>query len=42
VLDRFQNETDAGGRVYQVHAGMARRHDHRGATDNPAPLVRGR
>lgn len=37
VLDRFQNEADVGGQVYVVHAGMARRPDHVGATDNPAP-----
>lgn len=37
VLDRFQNEAGVGGRVYLVHAGMARRADHVGATDNPAP-----
>jgi hypothetical protein len=36
VLDRFQNEAAAGGQVYLVHAGMARRLDHVGATDNPA------
>ena len=37
VLDRFQNEEGGGGQVYLVHAGMARRPDHVGATDNPAP-----
>lgn len=35
VLDRFQGDTDSGGQVYLVHAGMARRLEHRGATDNP-------
>jgi hypothetical protein len=37
VLDRFQNEAGVGGQVYLVHTGMARRPDHIGATDNPAP-----
>jgi hypothetical protein len=37
VLDRFQNEADVGGEVYLAHVGMARRPDHIGATDNPAP-----
>jgi hypothetical protein len=36
VLDRFQAEADAGGEVYLVHTGMARRPGHEGATDNPA------
>jgi len=34
VLDRFQADADAGGEVYLVHTGMARRPDHEGATDN--------
>lgn len=34
VLDRFQAEPASGGQVYLVHAGMARRLDHWGATDN--------
>jgi hypothetical protein len=38
VLDRFQNEAGDGGQVYLVHTGMARRPDHSGPTDNPAPL----
>lgn len=37
VLDRFQNDAGVGGQVYLVHTGMARRPDHIGATDNPAP-----
>lgn len=37
VLDRFQQDADAGGEVYLVHTGMARRPRHEGATDNPAP-----
>lgn len=37
VLDRFQNEAGAGGQVFLVHVGMARRPGHVGATDNPAP-----
>jgi hypothetical protein len=37
VLDRFQTTAGNGGQVYLVHAGMARRPDHTGATDNPAP-----
>jgi hypothetical protein len=37
VLDRFQNEAGVVGQVYLVHAGMARRPNHVGATDNPAP-----
>lgn len=35
VLDRFQGVADARGEVYLVHAGMARRVGHVGATDNP-------
>jgi hypothetical protein len=34
VLDRFQGATAARGQVYLVHAGLARRPDHVGATDN--------
>jgi hypothetical protein len=37
VLDRFQSTEGAGGQVYLVHTGMARRLDHVGATDNAAP-----
>lgn len=37
LLDRFQNEPGTGEQVYLVHAGLARRLDHVGATDNPAP-----
>jgi hypothetical protein len=40
VLDRFQNEPAEGDHVHLVHVGMARRPDHTGATDNPAPLRR--
>lgn len=35
MLDRFQGVADARGEVYLVHAGMARRLGHVGATDNP-------
>ncbi len=34
VLDRYQNEVETNGQVYLVHAGMARRIKHSGATDN--------
>jgi hypothetical protein len=37
VLDRFQSEIDTSGQVFLVHAGMARRLEHRGATDNRKP-----
>lgn len=36
VLDRFQREADNRGEVYLVHAGMARRVNHQGPTDNGA------
>ena len=42
VLDRFQNELDTGGQVFLVHAGMARRREHRGATDNAKPPANAR
>jgi hypothetical protein len=41
VLDRFQSIPGARGEVYLVHAGMARRPDHQGATDNPPPAEPG-
>lgn len=37
VLDQFQNEAPSGSQVYLVHAGMARRVKHTGATDNAVP-----
>ncbi len=37
VLERFQQEPDSGGRVYLIHASMALRRQHSGATDNQKP-----
>jgi hypothetical protein len=37
VLDRFQGDSEPGGQVFLAHAGMARRREHRGVTDNPKP-----
>jgi hypothetical protein len=34
LLDRYQNEIESSGQVFLIHAGMARRLEHRGATDN--------
>jgi hypothetical protein len=35
VLDRWQAKAEGQGVVYLVHAGMARRLNNSGATDNP-------
>lgn len=38
VLDAFQALSEEEGQVYLVHAALARRHDHEGASDSaPAP-----
>jgi hypothetical protein len=41
VLDRFQDNVDHGGQVFLIHAAIARRLDHRGATDNRRPSTSG-